>query len=259
MLEIHAVDFQFFGVPTYFFFAVIAAVAAVFCFMFLLLWKRYRIEPHLKALALSLVGLLLGTRLFGVLSGIYRALGAGDKITVDAMLKTGIVFYGGLLGMLAVYRILADRPKKGRSLETMDLLVVTVPLFHTIARIGCFFGGCCFGIPWKGIGAVCYTCKSMGAVVTEYRFPVQLAESAFNLCVFVCLVIQASRRDWLERDLTCRYLWIYSTGRFVLEFFRGDAVRGVVGWLSFGQLISILIWIGLWIRYLDKKKRREGK
>ena len=35
------------------------------------------------------------------------------------------------------------------------------------------------------------------------------------------------------------YLIFYSLGRFVLEFFRGDLVRGSVGVLSTSQFISL--------------------
>ena len=244
-MDVNTVDIQILGIQPYFFFACIAVAAAVCCFTFLLVLKDYRIEPHLEALGISLLGLMLGARLFGCLSGIYRAIGKEETLTMDTVLQTGIVFYGGLFGLLAVYHVLANRPEKVRSPETMDLLIVTVPLFHTIARVGCFFGGCCFGIPWKGVFAICYTTRNMSAVVTEYRFPVQLAEALFNLILFVYLVILVSRRDWKEKSLTRRYLWIYSTGRFLLEFFRGDAVRGIVGNLSFGQMISLLVWIGL--------------
>ena len=37
------------------------------------------------------------------------------------------------------------------------------------------------------------------------------------------------------------YLVFYSIGRFVLEFFRGDLIRGNVGSLSTSQFISIFI------------------
>ena len=37
------------------------------------------------------------------------------------------------------------------------------------------------------------------------------------------------------------YLIFYSIGRFVLEFFRGDLIRGSVGELSTSQFIAIFV------------------
>ena len=39
------------------------------------------------------------------------------------------------------------------------------------------------------------------------------------------------------------YLVLYSIGRFVLEFYRGDLIRGTVGSLTTSQFISIFTCI----------------
>lgn len=41
----------------------------------------------------SLLGLALGAKIFGFLTGIYRNIGNGEKVTLETMLDTGIVFY----------------------------------------------------------------------------------------------------------------------------------------------------------------------
>jgi phosphatidylglycerol:prolipoprotein diacylglycerol transferase len=51
------------------------------------------------------------------------------------------------------------------------------------------------------------------------------------------------------------YLLLYGFGRFVIEFFRGDLIRGSVGILSTSQFISIFIVLGglLLGFYVNKK------
>ena len=58
----------------------------------------------------------------------------------------GMVFYGGLFGAIAG---IAVHTRFSRSIErstAYDMLAVAAPLFHTFGRIGCFLGGCCYGI-----------------------------------------------------------------------------------------------------------------
>lgn len=56
--------------------------------------KRYDISQSMKILMFSLLGLALGAKIFGFLTGIYRNIGNGEKVTLETMLDTGIVFYG---------------------------------------------------------------------------------------------------------------------------------------------------------------------
>lgn len=46
-----------------------------------------------------------------------------------------------------------------------------------------------------------------------------------------------------DGQVTACYLIFYSIGRFVIEFFRGDIIRGSVGILSTSQFISIFTGI----------------
>jgi phosphatidylglycerol:prolipoprotein diacylglycerol transferase len=77
--------------------------------------------------------------------------------------------------------------------------------------------------------------------------------SLFNFGLFALLAAYYRRRPAAGR-VFATYLLLYGVGRFLLEWTRGDAIRGFVfgGALSTSQLISIaLIIIGtglhLWI------------
>ena len=51
------------------------------------------------------------------------------------------------------------------------------------------------------------------------------------------------RKKNLDRNLLKIYLFIYACVRFILEFTRGDEIRGIWNGLSFSQYISIAIII----------------
>ena len=56
------------------------------------------------------------------------------------------------------------------------------------------------------------------------------------------------------------YLILYSLGRFMIEFLRGDMIRGEVGPFSTSQFISIFIFlIGAWLIHNRQQKEEKGK
>lgn len=86
-------NFQIFGIPAYFFCAFTGFVVTTSVYIVLMSSKRYDISQSMKILMFSLLGLALGAKIFGFLTGIYRNIGNGEKVTLETMLDTGIVFY----------------------------------------------------------------------------------------------------------------------------------------------------------------------
>ena len=59
---------------------------------------------------------------------------------------------------------------------------------------------------------------------------------------------------------TSLYLISYSVFRFIIEFFRGDELRGNILWLSTSQFIGIIIFIAaLFILTYSLKKKNNNK
>lgn len=145
-MNFNTVGFYIFGIPPYFFCAVVGLVAAVCLNIILVAAKRYCLQEYMKVLLVSIISMLLFARLFGCLSGIYRAIGGGEVITFDTIKNTGIVFYGGLFGLVFGYYLgLNSKLITVKDLYAIDVLAVCIPLFHAIARVGCFLAGCCYG------------------------------------------------------------------------------------------------------------------
>ena len=230
------------------------AAAVVLCFKMRQNWVR-----QIPFMLLSLIGLIAGAKLFGMISyeSYLRSVGVQD-ITIKRLFNdSGIVFYGGLLGYFGMMWLLFWKllPKKRLA---WDIVAVSTPLFHGFARIGCYFGHemingelvwspCCYGIRMDN--AFC-------AHFWDSRFPTQLFESGFNFLLFgVLLALLLTDREEKRRGKLIRYYLIaYPIFRFIIEFFRADDVRGSYGVFSFSQVVSMFILFGVALVWILRKK-----
>ena len=198
--------------------------------------------------SLSLLPLYLGAKLFGVISLWSYRLQAGLPYDLAGLFQdSGIVFYGGMLFFLLSVDLCIRRFVLFKRASGWGLAALIVPLFHGFARIGCYFGHCCYGIEMD---------SAFFAQFFEHRLPVQLIESAFNFLLFVVLLILFYYRKKSRGKLVRGYLWSYASFRFLIEFFRADAVRGGFGPLSFSQWVSLAILLGLIIRAILRHRRK---
>ena len=166
------------------------------------------------------------------------------------MLDTGIVFYGGLFGLLIVYMLCLHSKRCCLDKYAVDVLAVCIPLFHSIARIGCFFSGCCFGKIYEGVLSINYITIINGNIDENMRFPIQLIEAVFEFLLFLYLLNSLNSDRWKEKKILIRYLIFYSIFRFMFEYLRGDIRRGLIYGISFSQCISVFIWMNLGFLYL---------
>jgi phosphatidylglycerol:prolipoprotein diacylglycerol transferase len=152
----------------------------------------------------------------------------------------GLIYYGGLIGASVVFVFFA-RLHGERVLDLADFAVTALPLGHALGRVGCFLNGCCQG-RWVE--------ESSWMAPGLSRYPVQLYEAAFNLIVYSVLFRQyVRRRDRPRGMILASYLMIYPTGRFLLEFMRGDE-RLRFGVFSAAQYLSLALMVvgmGLWL------------
>jgi phosphatidylglycerol:prolipoprotein diacylglycerol transferase len=176
---------------------------------------------------------------------------AGNKITQYFYanyfwLGGGFVFYGGLIFGLLFFLIYSFYFKKF-NFKNSYLLLPGLIFGHAIGRVGCFLTGCCFGsvssLPW----AV--------KMSNEWRHPVQLYEAISLMCLgfYILHLINSKKRNSI---IIINYFIIYASLRFVLEFFRGDTIRGITeNNLSTSQFVSLaLILITLAYLIYDRKK-----
>lgn len=153
-------------------------------------------------------------------------------------ISDGFVVYGGIIGGIGAGYVYC-RVKKISPLVYLDLVVPAIALAQGFGRIGCFLAGCCYGLPFDSPFSTTFS-VSQFAPNHIPLFPTQLLSSGFNFLNF--LVLSAlSRKIKKTGVVSACYLIFYSLGRFFIEFFRGDLIRGSVGTLSTSQFISIFI------------------
>ena len=87
--------------------------------------------------------------------------------------------------------------------------------------------------------------------------PAQLYSSGLDFLHFFLLVMIA-RNKKSDGQVTACYLIFYSVGRFIIEFFRGDIIRGSVGVLSTSQFISIFTGIAGVVMMILVSRRTAG-
>ena len=222
--------------------------------------RALRPVDMIELLLVGAVGTLFGAHLLYFLLNI-RLLG---KVPFLELIG-GAVFYGGLFGGL-LFGLIFLKVKKWDVAVYADIAACFIPLFHGIARIGCFLGGCCYGIECK-VGFVMIHSPAAGANGVS-RFPVQLLEAAleFGLFALIYLVLyhgcaekrSAGEKSRLEGHLLNVYLVLYAVIRFLDEFLRGDdALRGIFGPFSTSQWISLAV-LAVHAVYFGIKSCRKG-
>ena len=153
-------------------------------------------------------------------------------------LADGFVVYGGIIG--GIYSAMAYcRIKKMPFLKYFDLVMPSVALAQGFGRIGCFLAGCCYGRETdSALGIVFH--NSSYAPNDVKLLPTQLISSGldFLLCAVLILLDRKKKGDG---QIAGAYLVLYSIGRFILEFYRGDLIRGNVGALTTSQFIAIFV------------------
>lgn len=155
-------------------------------------------------------------------------------------LSDGFVIYGGIIGgIFGGY--LFTRVHKVSFFRYFDLVVPAVALAQGLGRIGCYLAGCCYGIQVESPISIVFT-NSAFAPNGVPLLPTQLISSGLNFLHCILLLLFA-RRAKAPGQVSALYLICYSAGRFVLEYFRGDLIRGSVGTFSTSQFISIFIFV----------------
>ena len=244
-------SFEFLGrtIGTYGLCSVAGILFSVF--VAVMLGKRYKYAfEDILLLTLSIcAGILVGGHLlYGVtnagnmVSALKNAEGMSliYLVSVIASGFGGMVFYGGFLGGAAAVVIYSKHSKALEYPNTMDLYAAVIPLFHTFGRIGCFLGGCCYGKEWPWGFAVRenpYIPEMAGPV----RIPVQLIEAGCNLIIFIVIAVLFIKNKYSGK-LIFIYMLLYPVARFILEFFRGDELRGILFGISTSQYISIILF-----------------
>lgn len=232
-----------------------AAMTAAFLIAIFLAVRRAPKEKIDPGLVLDVclwivIGSLVGARLMYILTQLDAYM--RNPIMFLKFWRGGMVYYGGLIGgAAAVWLVL--RRKRHPFFPVADLVAPYLMLGYAIHRsLGCFMAGCCFGKPTDLPWGVVFPPGSAPAVAYGAGVPVhpaQLYTALAALLIFGFLLWYRRRKPFMGA-VTIALFVLYPVARFVIEFFRGDRVRGFIGPLSTSQVLSILMVVValLWFR-----------
>ena len=186
-----------------------------------------------------MVSALLGARLLYVIVE-YRYF-LDSPLEIFKFWKGGLVFYGGLiLGVLISLWYL--KRNQMPMWKTADLLAPSIALGQSIGRWGCFFAGCCYGKKTDVAWGITFTDPRSLAPLEISLHPTQVYLSLNAVFIFIFLM-WLSKRKVFDGQILWSYGILYSIGRFLIEYFRGDD-RGfpVEQVLSTSQFVGVFVF-----------------
>lgn len=251
-------QFQNIHISSYFIFVTLGLILGCLIFVFNNKgMKKYR-NDLFYCFLYAFVGIIIGAKVLYILS-VLKYLIQYPSLWLH-ILEGGLVFYGGVIGGI-IGALIYIKSYKMPLMDFLDNAALAVPIGHAIGRLGCLFGGCCYGKPTDCAFGIVYPESNLIAPSSISIHPVQLYESIANTLIFITILI-ISKKYKKKGLLGGIYFMLYGVARFTLEFFRAD-FRGNVWILSTSQFISIfMVLIGVFLfvgKYNDKLKNFFAK
>jgi phosphatidylglycerol---prolipoprotein diacylglyceryl transferase len=251
LIDFGYVDLPFFGsthlfVPTY---GVLFASAVVTAWAWFLRRARGLGLPEDRLFNLTFFSLLagiLGAKLLLVLIDWQQYLAHPAEIL--GTIRSAGVLLGGVAAGISTFAIYAWRHDLPL-FRLGDAIAAPLALAQAVGRLGCFAGGCCWGIAvdpgrWFAVVFESETAHELtGVPLHDPRLAIQLIEAAFDIGLAALLTFLWRKRLEPEGTVFWLYALLYGVGRALLEEGRGDTQRGLWfgGALSTSQLLSVVL------------------
>lgn len=208
--------------------------------------KKSRFDDLVYVYVWSAIGAIVGAKVLYLLIGLPDMISIirNGNVNITAyfagILSGGFVFYGGLIGAIVAMYI-SSRYFNIDFNTSAWLITPAMPIAHAFGRIGCAIVGCCYGAETSLPIGIVYSASAYAPNGVRL-LPIQLIEATLDIVIFVFLMVKIIRST-----INCGYfilniyLTMYAVMRFILEFCRGDAIRGHIGFFSTSQWISVFI------------------
>lgn len=157
-----------------------------------------------------------------------------------ALWTGGFSILGAILGIITIVPLYLKKIQVP-ILPTCDLVAIYAPLLQSIARLGCFTAGCCYGKATQSFFAVIYTNPETFAPWGIALHPTQLYSSLALFLIFLFMYFIGQRIFKKTGELFAMYLMFVSLERFFIDFWRDDRIM-ITRWLSFHQLVALAIF-----------------
>ncbi|MEW5924708.1 MAG: prolipoprotein diacylglyceryl transferase family protein [Candidatus Zixiibacteriota bacterium] len=207
---------------------------------------------------LVLISGIIGAKLFYAVFHWSRV--SSDWIKFGRARLTG----SGVFGAIILSAVTALSYMKWRSLHimrTLDILAPSIAIVFGFGRIGCFFSGCCYGLPTdNSIGIIFPTASPAGmAFPGQPLVPTQLVQ-AFDAFVIALVLLYIDRIKPFYGFTFCILFFLYGLDRFVIDFYRSyekeQIMTTIYGYpVPVTQLMALILIIGIVIIALYLKKK----
>ncbi len=234
------------AIPTYG--VLVAAAILVAWTWYLRLTRADGIDPDAAA-GVAFWGLLagiLGGKLGLVVVEAPRFLAHPRELVSLELLQSAGVVWTALLAGLAGF-LLAARRRDLPAGRLVDAAATPLPVAQAIGRLGCLAAGCCFGgrcdLPWAIVYRSRVAAERTGVPLGVPLYPAPLYDAAGNVLLVLPLLLLVRSRRRVPGEVLLAWATGYGTLRFLVEFTRGDRVRGLWfgGLLSTSQVISLAV------------------
>lgn len=185
-----------------------------------------------------------------------------DCFAWAAFWRGGLAYYGGLIAA-AIFGAWFLKHEQVAFRRGSDIAAIGICVGLVFGRIGCFLGGCCFGVHTNLPHSVRFPPFSP-ASESQWRegllagpgveslpvHPTQLYEAGGCLAMLAVL-LWLHRRKRFYGEVMLVFLGLYGVLRFVLEFWRADE-RGKILHLSTSQALGVaalVVVAVLWARW----------
>jgi len=240
----HPILFEFGGFTIYSY-GVLLAAAYLLGLQFALIRARSRGLDRERVMDLGIwiiISALVGAKLL-LLVVDYRPFLANPRTIVD-LLRSGGVFYGGLIAAVTVALVYIWRHRMPMW-TTTDVFAPGIALGHVVGRLGCLLAGCCFGRPTSVPWAISFhdpnAFATSGTPLGVSLHPTQLYEAGAEALILVFLLAFERRGRPFPGRTFWSYMLLYGVSRFIIEFYRGDPRGTVFDALSTSQFVSVIL------------------
>jgi len=194
---------------------------------------------------------IIGARIFHVIftTPLYYL---KNPLEIFAIWHGGLAIHGAVVGGILGAIWFAHR-RRISFWSIADALAPALILSQGIGRIACLFSGDAYGKPTNLPWAITFSNPLGMAPIGIPLHPTQLYEAVLDFIIFIIL-LKLRFRIKMNGGLFLLYAGLYSTGRFIIEFFRGDErAYGIFGVsISAAQILSLLIIVTTLVYFINK-------
>lgn len=197
---------------------------------------KYKIDELVSMLVIDNIGII----------------GGGILYTYIFSKGLGFSSLGGVIGgliMLYLYSLLVNKDYK----YMLILFMPSIPLMYAIGKIGCFVAGCCYGIPYDGIGHIVYHSSEV-ALLNTNLFPIQIVETIIFLIIFVYIISRYYKNKFSIKLIMIEII-ICGISKFLLDFLRYEHTVKVI---TSNQIMCLLLVIFSNIYLIKLNKKIKG-